>query len=222
MEKILKYAAGLLSGDDSRKLESHLGECIACTFRVAHACSKMGDACGEIRALFYNRKLSDEKLARISSHIAICDACNDKYHQLVEEREDSVFDRVAAKLKYMPILDFRLPFEPLVEMSIMDKKDGTAKEVIYDLLSEKSLEVKAADTESGYIKVLLKSSEFSVSNVNVTIGKKTDKGFKPISSAVTSKRGIAEFLSTPELEGYGSDKPYTFYLSGIRKKDKKK
>jgi len=87
-ENILKYAAGLLSPQDRKHVEEHLDACTVCLAKTTHSQVVLKETCARVQnllTLYHDNTLTGEDFEFVRKHLAVCDRCLEKYHELAEK-----------------------------------------------------------------------------------------------------------------------------------------
>ncbi|MBI5847162.1 MAG: zf-HC2 domain-containing protein [Nitrospirae bacterium] len=134
---ILKYVSCLLPVETIGAIESHISTCPECLLKVSHGYAKKKEACNKAEELFADYlegELQPDEMTFVNNHLLICYACEQKYHKLVEEKEEKTLE-TELNLKTFDVSAYNLPNNSLGESEDaesekkrieINKKDTTA------------------------------------------------------------------------------------------------
>jgi hypothetical protein len=199
---ILKYAAGILTAREKAAVDRHVAGCDVCLLNVVNAMKRKKDACVKAQGLFEDYrsdKLDSKSLAFVKDHLLICDDCLGKYRKHLEAKEAGALDITIDA--YKPSL-------------LDDIFAGKKLEV-----TKKGINIGVYGNRGGNIFVDLKSDDYKVSGVKVSLGKATKAGFEAVFSAFTSSKGTAR-LGKPGPAAEKKKSKYSLHVSGLKKKVK--
>jgi hypothetical protein len=201
---ILKYAAGIMSDKEKAAVERHIGKCDVCLLKVVNAMKKKKDACVRAQGLFEDYrsdKLDKKTLAFVKDHLLICDDCLDKYRRHLEAKEAGALDITITGAYKSSLFD--------------DIFSGKKMET-----SKKGINIGVYGKRGGHILVDLKSDDYHVSGVRVSLGKTTEAGFEAVFSAFTSSKGTARLGRRGSAATEKKKSKYSLHVSGLKKKIK--
>lgn len=201
---ILRYAAGIMSDKEKAAVERHTGKCDVCLLKVVTAMKTKKEACVRAQSLFdkyRSGKLREKNLAFVREHLLMCNDCVERYREHLEAKEAGAVD-ITIKDAYRPSL--------LDEISSGKKME----------ISKKGINIGLYGNRGGHILVDLKSDDYKVSGVRVSLGKSTAAGFEAVLSAFTSSKGTAKLGKARPAASEKKKSKYSLHVAGLKKKVK--